>query len=258
MKLYLKYLKLHLKSTMQYKTSFILSFISQFFVAFSFYFVVISMFDKFNNIKGFTLYEVLLTTGIIYFGFSFNEFFVRGIDNFDNQIVKGKFDRILLRPRNIFFQAMVEEMDFVKISRILQAIAIIVISLVNLNIQFNIFRIIAFVLMLLSSIAIFLSLNILSASYCFITIQGLEVRHIFTDGGKYVAQYPINIYKKGFALFFTVIIPYAFVNYYPLLYFTGKSNNILYCFSPLIVLIYLFISFKVFNIGVKKYSSTGS
>lgn len=153
---------------------------------------------------------------------------------------------------------MVEEMDFVKISRILQAIAIIVISLVNLNIQFNIFRIIAFVLMLLSSIAIFLSLNILSASYCFITIQGLEVRHIFTDGGKYVAQYPINIYKKGFALFFTVIIPYAFVNYYPLLYFTGKSNNILYCFSPLIVLIYLFISFKVFNIGVKKYSSTGS
>ena len=58
MKLYLKYLKLHLKSTMQYKTSFILSFISQFFVAFSFYFVVISMFDKFNT-KSQRIYFVL-------------------------------------------------------------------------------------------------------------------------------------------------------------------------------------------------------
>ena len=73
-----------------------------------------------------------------------------------------------------------------------------------------------------------------------------------------MAQYPIGIFKKGFVIFFTVVIPYAFVNYYPLLYFVGKSNNILYCFSPLIVFIYLIPCLYLFKLGIKRYASTGS
>ena len=112
--------------------------------------------------------------------------------------------------------------------------------------------------MLVSSIIIFFSIFVLAASYCFITVQGLEVRNVFTDGGKQMAQYPIGVFNKGFLYFFTFIIPYGFVNYYPLLYFIGKKDNILYAFSPLIVLIYLIPCILIFNLGVKKYSSTGS
>ena len=39
MKLYLHYLKMHFKSAMQYKISFVLTFISQFFVFFTFYYL---------------------------------------------------------------------------------------------------------------------------------------------------------------------------------------------------------------------------
>ena len=96
------------------------------------------------------------------------------------------------------------------------------------------------------------------ASYCFITVQGLEVRNIFTDGGKNMAQYPIGIFKKGFMLFFTFIIPYAFVNYYPLLYIIDKSDKIFYGLSPLLVIIFLIPSLLSFKIGIKKYTSVGS
>ena len=87
MSLYFKYFKVHLKSELQYKISFILSFISQFFVFFGYYFTVLCLFDNFSNIKGFTLYEVLLTFGIIQTGFSFCETFFRGIDKFDDLII---------------------------------------------------------------------------------------------------------------------------------------------------------------------------
>ena len=70
MSLYLKYFKIHFKGEMQYKLSFIMSFISQFFVFFSYYFTILCLFDKFSNIKGFTLYEVLLTFVVIQFGFA--------------------------------------------------------------------------------------------------------------------------------------------------------------------------------------------
>ena len=112
--------------------------------------------------------------------------------------------------------------------------------------------------MMLASILIFFGLFILTASYCFITVQGLEVKNILTDGGKNLAQYPISIYKKGMIFIFTFIIPYAFINYYPLLYFLDKKDNILYMFSPLLVFIFLIPCLLSFKIGLKHYSSTGS
>lgn len=257
MKLYIKTLKMHIKSTLEYKASFIISFISQILVFFSYYFIILSLFSKFGNIKGFTLYEVLLCFSIIQFGYAFCETFARGIDQFDKLIIKGDFDRLLIRPQNILIQVLCYDLDLVKISRLIQAIIVFVIALVNLNIDWTILKVAALMLMVLSSIVIFFGIFLLAASFCFFTIQGLEVRNLFTDGGKHMAQYPIGVFNKGFIVFFTIIIPYAFVNYYPLLYVLGKSNNIFYMLSPLIVFIYLIPCFIIFNIGSKRYQSVG-
>ncbi len=258
MKIYFKSLAMHLKAELEYRMNFILSFLSQILVFFTYYFIIIALFAKFDNIKGFTLYEVLLCFSIIQFGFSFNEVFARGVDRFENLIIQGEFDRLLLRPKGIILQVLCSDSDFVKSSRIIQAIIVLIISLCNLTIEWNIIKVITLLLMLLSACIIFFGIFLLAAAYCFFTVQGLEVRNVFTDGGKHMAQYPIGVFSKGFILFFTFIIPYAFVNYYPLLYLLGKSNNSLYAFSPLIVIIYLIPCIYVFNLGMKRYASVGS
>ena len=258
MKLYFDYLKLHFKSILEYKLSFILSLLSQVFVFFTYYFLIIAMFNKFSNLQGYNIYEILLTFSIIHFGFSMNETFARGIDQFDALIVDGSFDRLLLRPKNILLQVVGYQIDYSKLARVIQSIIILTFSLFKLNIEWSILKVITLILMLLSSIAIFFGIFLLAASYCFITIQGLEVRNLFTDGGKHAAQYPIGIFNKYFVKIFTYIIPYAFVNYYPLMYFTGKINNPLYSLLPLIVFLYLIPCFLIFNKGSKNYLSTGS
>ena len=204
------------------------------------------------------MYEVLLCFSIIQFGFAFNEVFARGVDKFDDLIVQGNFDRLLLRPKNIIIQVLCSQSDFVKLSRLIQALIVMVIALINLNINWNIYRIFCLLFMIVSGVVIFFGIFLLAASYCFITIQGLEVRNVFTDGGKQMAQYPIGVFKKGFIYFFTFIIPYAFVNYYPLLYFVGKSNNVIFGFSPLIVLLYLVPCIVIFYLGIRHYNSVGS
>ena len=258
MSLYFKFMKIHFKSELQYKLSFALSFISQFIVFFGYYFTIICLFDKFSNIKGFTLYDVLLTFGIIQFGFSFCETFFRGIDTFDDLIVNGTFDRLLLRPQNILLQVFVNEVSFVKASRLIQSIIILVIAIINLEVVWTIDKIFTLIFMLIASVFVFLSIFILAASYCFFTVKGLEVRNVFTDGGKHMAQYPIGIFKKGFVFVFTYIIPYGFVNYYPLLYLLDKQTNKLFIFSPLITILYLIPSIIIFYKGIKRYSSVGS
>lgn len=258
MKLYFKAFKLHFKSMLEYRASFIISFLSQIIVFFSYYFIILSLFDKFDNIKGFTLYEVLLCFSIIQFGYAFCECFARGIDKFDTIIINGDFDRLLLRPKNIILQVLCNDADFVKLSRLIQALIVMVIALINLNVKWSIIKVITLILMMSSAIAIFFGIFLLAAAYCFITIQGLEVRNVFTDGGKYMAQYPIGIFNKSWVLFFTFVIPYAFVNYYPLLYFIDKSNNTYYGLFPLIVFLYLIPCFIIFDKGIKRYTSVGS
>ena len=258
MKIYFKSLAMHLKGELEYRVNFILSFLSQILVFFTYYFVILALFTKFDHIKGFSLYEVLLCFSVIQFGFSFNEVFARGIDHFDHLIIGGSFDRLLLRPQNIILQVLCSDSDFVKVSRVIQAIIVLIISLCHLSISWNFMRVITLLLMLMSSCVIFFGIFLMAASYCFFTVQGLEVRNVFTDGGKHMAQYPIGVFSKGFVLFFTYIIPYAFVNYYPLLYFLGRTDNIWYSISPLFVILYLIPCILVFYWGMKRYASVGS
>ena len=257
-KVYIESMKLQLKSQLEYRLSFILTFISQFGVFFTYYFMTIALFQKFNNIKGFTLYEVLLCFSIINFGFAFNEVFFKGIDKFEKFIIDGSLDRLLLRPRSVLFQVMCSEMDFIKLSRLLQSIIIFIIAINKLDITFNFINILIIILMFTSSVVLFFGIFLLMASYCFVTVNGLEVKNVLTDGGKYMSQYPIGIFKKGFVFIFSFIIPYASVNYYPLLYLLGRSDSVLYLLSPLLVFIYLIPCLLAFRLGLKHYSSTGS
>lgn len=258
MKLYIHYLKLHLKALFEYKLSLILSIISQIFVFFSFTFVIISMFNRFSNIRGFTLYEVLLTFSIIHFGFAMNEVFARGIDCFDELIISGNYDRLLLRPSNIIIQILGQKIQYIKLVRVISSIIIMIYALFKLNISWSIYKVLVLILINISSIVIFFSIFLASASYCFYTVQGLEVRNVFTDGGKNIAQYPIGIFNKYIRAFFTYIIPYAFVNYYPLLYLLDKGGKPILGLSPLLTLLYTIPCILLFKRGSKRYMSSGS
>lgn len=251
-------LKQCIKIKLEYKASFIINSINQFLVFFTYYYTVVALFDKFDNIKGFNLYEIFICFGVIHFGYALSETLFRGMDRFEDHIIKGTLDRFLVRPVNVLYQVLVSEVDIIKIFKAIQALIIIGIGISNLGIKFDIFKIITLILMLISSVLVFLALFIFTASYCFLTVEGLEVKNLFTDGGKYLAQYPISIYKKGVVIFFTFIIPYGFINYYPLLYLIGKTDNKLFILSPLVTVLFVGLSILVFNLGLKRYTSTGS
>ena len=258
MSLYFKYFNVHLKRQMEYKASFIMSFISNLIVFFSYYFSILCLFDKFNNIKGFTVYEVLLTFGIAQFGFAFCEIFFRGLDQFDDMMVAGDFDRILLRPRGVLFQLLCEDTSLVRIARLLQNVIIIVIAVIKIDVNWDISKVLVLIFMIISSIILCLSIFIFAAAYCFITIKGLEFRNLILYSSKEVVQYPIGVFGKGLIVIFTYIVPFAFVNYYPLLYILGKTKNNLLIFSPFITFIYLLFSIILFYKLLGRYKSTGS
>lgn len=258
MKVYLKTILMLIKMQLEYRKAFIISVIGTFLITFLLTISIYFLFEEFGSIGTWTFYEVAFLFGMVFWNFSLAEMFLRGLDHFDKIIKNGEFDRILIRPQNLLLQATCTEFDFSKIGRAIQCIAIIIIAIANISISWNLYKILVFILMNIGCFIIFLGIFILKASFCFWTIDGLEFMNILAEGGKKVAQYPIDIYAKWFRMFFTFIVPFGLVNYYPVIYLFGKVDNWYYGVFPLFTIIFLIPCLIVWKIGVKHYESTGS
>ncbi len=260
MKLYLKYVSILLKAQMQYRVSFWLLSCGQFFIPFSIFAGLYFLFERFGSVKGWTFYEVALCFSIVHMAFSISECCVRGFDAFSGMVANGEFDRVLVRPRSTFLQVLGSKFEFTRIGRLFQSVVVFLLAVLNLQIQWGILKIITLLLMIISGIFVFTGIFILAATLCFWTVQGIEVANIFTDGGREMSQYPLNIYKKWVTRFFTFVIPFGCVNYLPLLYILDKvkDNAVLYMLAPLYGMLFILPCLLVWRFGVRHYRSTGS
>jgi len=259
MRLYCRYLVMLLKCQLQYRTSFLLLMLGQFFIPFSMFAGLYFLFDRFGQLQGWSFYEVALCFGVIHMAFAIAECFARGFDAFSSLIVRGDFDRLLVRPRGTIVQVLGSAFEFTRFGRLLQSVLVLGWAIYHLPIDWSLLRVVTLGLMIASGVVIFAGIFMLTATLSFWTIQGLEVANIFTDGGREMAQYPLNIYQKWVTRFFTFIIPFGCVNYLPLLYILDKAEaHSLYALTPLAGYAFLLPCLLIWHFGVRHYRSTGS
>jgi len=243
---------------MQYKMSFLLTSLGQFFVSFTAFLGITFMFSRFSSVEGFTLQQVLLCFAVVLMAFSIAECFARGFDTFTMMISNGEFDRVLVRPRREVFLILASKMDFTRVGRLIQAIIVFFIAIPASGVIWTPDKIITLILMITCGILIFFGLMMVYAAISFFTIEGIEFMNIFTDGAREFGSYPYSIYGQGILKFVTYIIPVALFQYYPFLYLIGATGNRFYMFIPLIGLLFLIPCYGFWRFGLLKYKSTGS
>ena len=258
MRLYIKYISIHLKSQMQYKTSFFLTALGQFLTSFSAFLSIYFMFERFNKVEDFEYTEVLLCFAVILMAFSLSECFARGFDTFSSMISNGEFDRIMVRPRSLILQVLGSKVEFGRIGRLVQALIVFAYAIPASGVTWTIEKILTLILMIISGVFVFSGLFIIYASLCFFTTEGLEFMNIFTDGGREFGRYPFSVYGESVLKFFTYVIPLSLFQYYPFLYLIGRSENKLYMFLPLVGLLFLIPCYGLWRLGLRHYKSTGS
>lgn len=258
MKLYKQYFIMHLKGQMQYKTSFVLSTIAQFLVPFSSFIGIHFLFMRFENIGGFTREEVMLTFAVMHLAFAFGEFAGRGFDYFPLLLGNGGFDRALVRPRNVVFQILISQMHFHRIGRLTQALVVFIYALPRTGIVWTWDNVLTLSLMIVFGSVLFFSLFVLYAAFTFFTVEGLEFMNVFTDGGREHGTYPFSIYGDGILRFLTFVVPLALVQYYPLLYITGRTDRVFNMFTPVLAALFLLPCYLFFRFGMRRYKSVGS
>src|SRR5688572_17431376 len=239
--LYTRYAGVSLRAQMQYRASFIMQSIGAFLITGMEFVGVWMLFDRFGQLRDWSLAEIALLYGLISITFSIADAMGRGFDQFAVMVKAGDFDRLLLRPRSTVLQLLGQELTLRRIGRLLQGVLILILAIVVLDqINWNLARIALLLISIACGVCLFIGLLILQATSAFWTTESLEVWNAFTYGGVFMSQYPISIYRAWFARFFTFVIPLACINYYPALAILGRDDaHALHWLAPIAGLIFL-------------------
>jgi len=263
LKVYFRLVLSSLKSQLQYRASFALMALGQFMTTIIEFIAIWALFDRFGNLQGWTIGEVSLFYGIIHCSFAVAEAFSRGFDVFPGMVKSGAFDTVLTRPRSTVLQLLGAEFQLMRIGRFLQGVLIFYIGASRLSVDWNAWRIALVLFAALGGVCLFSGLFVLFATAAFWTTEALEIFNTMTYGGVEASQFPMTIYKPWFRVFFTVVVPLATINYFPLHAILGRTDPLqsgfeFQCFSPAIGIVFLLVALQVWKLGVRRYCSTGS
>ena len=140
----------------------------------------------------------------------------------------------------------------------LQAILTFVYALPRCGVDWSPSKVLTVLFMLMGGTALFSGIFMIYAGICFFTLEGLEFMNVFTDGAREHGKYPIDVYGRKMLLFGTFIVPYALVQYYPLTFLIGRTDNPLFMLLPLLAFLFLIPAWAFWRFGVRHYCSSGS
>ena len=263
--IYRRLLGVQIRSQLQYRLSFILDVIAAALMVTLEFSSLALVFERFDNIKGWTLGEVAFLYGLVELSFGLMDMIFSGFDpkRFGHEIRRGTFDQLLLRPVNITMQVMGQEFVLRRLGRITLGVAIIGLALAQTNIVWTVGKLLYLPLVIVSMVCFFGGLFIIGATITFWTVESIEVMNILTYGGSFLISHPMHIYGDWMRRFFTYIVPAIFLNYYPALYFLGKPDPFDFpAFAPFLApvagLLILGLALAFWRFGMKHYQSTGT
>jgi len=263
LRLYLRLIGAQARSEMQYRASFIAEFLGNLLVTGLDFAMLVILLNRFQAVGGWTLAEVGFLYGGSAVSFSLAELLVGLYDDFDQMVVRGEFDRVLLRPLPVTFQMLTGAFPLRRFGRLTQGGAALVFALSLLRPHWGVDHWLFLGVMIAGGMVFFMAIFILGATSAFWSPQTNEVANIFTYGGQFMTSYPMHIYDAWLRSIFTFLVPMAFVTYYPALYLLGKPDPFglpawASFLSPVMALVALRLSLAAWHRGVRRYQSTGN
>jgi ABC-2 type transport system permease protein len=263
LRLYVRLIAARVRSQMQYRVSFVLTLLGSSVGTVIEFLGVLVIFSRVPSIAGWSLCEIALLYALAETSFATAEFVGSGLDDFQIRVRQGTFDRVLTRPRGAFFQVLAEELALRRIGRVAQGVVVLAVAVRCAEVVWTPDKLLVLLVALASGIAIFFCIFVLSAAFCFWTVEGKEATHVLSYGGVTLAEYPLEVYTEWLRRFVTFLMPLAFVSYYPALYLLDRPDTLglpewMRLLSPVAAVVMSAIAWFGWSLGVRHYQSTGS
>jgi ABC-2 type transport system permease protein len=171
---------------------------------------------------GWQFYEVFLVQAVFLLakGITF-PFFAGIVWNTIIRVREGTYDLILIKPRNVLFMTLLSAIDVEDLGKFIGGVGILIIALSQAP-SIAALNWIAFILLFLCSLLVFMSFAFIMAASGFKWVGNSRVYEIF-EALTGFAMYPTSIFSKGVQVLMTAFIPLALMGFFPASVLLGKS-----------------------------------
>ena len=254
--------KKDIKGMLSYRYSFLINCISQaldYSMTFLFMWVMISAFEDMN---GWNAYEVMLLYAFSLFAYGIaGTFFFNIMNTLPGQIREGSFDDVLAKPVKVLpyliSRSFICNYDaHMTLSGIMMAVCFH-----KLQIPVTVFYGVRIMGILLCGSLIYAGLFLFVSGSAFFAVRInalFQIMFFFRE----VSYYPVSIFPKVIQVIVTVVIPYGFVNFYPLQSVLGKDDGFFGGQAAgaggFAAVLFFAAACLFFEKGAKSYKSSGS
>jgi ABC-2 type transport system permease protein len=260
---YFLILNLQLRSRMSFRLNFFVMLIGVFLREFATLALMVVLVQRFDGLAGWSMWEIAFLYSVTTFTFRNYSSFVGGIREVANLVKTGEMDAYLLTPLSPLFLINARN---TMVWRAYYNIGILAVTLFcgrQAGIAPTVGNILQFAVMMLSAMLVLFAIYLIVFSFAFRVVEVSSAVGILDEVTKNYMIYPITIYGAAASFLFTFILPLGFAAYYPSAYLLGRTQDILYhpmlgVLTPLFALLWLGIASIFWQLGVRRYESTGS
>ncbi len=258
-RIYTKYLRMHLKSGMEYK-GWWLMLLHVLFAVVTDPLPTILLFSRFGSIGVWSVERIILIYALALASFGLAESFCRGFDYFPWHMLRtGNFDRLLLRPRSLFTQVAASFFHLHRLVRPLTGTCAALWALNAMGVPFTFARALILLMALAGGCIMYCGVFVLTSGLAFFTIKGLDWIYILTNASYQITRCPEPYMPRILKGMFSFLLPMLFISFYPAAVVCGWGYPpwLGYLALPAGVL-FLGVSLLIWRVGVRHYQSTGS
>ena len=263
LELYWEFIKIRIKTAVEYRGETIVTGIAQFIYYGAQFATLWIMVSKFQQMGKWSAYEVLLIYSMNLIGYSLaNTFIYRTCHRLEELIRTGDFDGIITKPTNPFMYLSCSGFMYGYCFHLTLAITLMVVAFIKLGVAFTFVKTLFLIISILGSALIQGSIQLLTYVPAFWTVKNNAIRGMQWMVYDFV-KYPISIYHKAIQILLTFVIPYAFISFYPLQYLLGKDDFLMFhpvvqFLTPAVGILLAFLAYRFWLFGLKHYNSSGS
>jgi ABC-2 type transport system permease protein len=252
-----------IRSSMTYRTSFVLTVCGNLLVTGLDFVGILLMFSQVDSLGGWTLPEIAFLYGLSVTAFGGADLVLGSMDVLGARIRDGSFDTLLVRPAPVLAQIGADHFALRRLGRIVQGALVLGWALVSLDVDWNAGKVLLMPVMLVSGAVIFCAVFVAGAAFQIFAQDAAEVQNAFTYGGTTLLQYPPTVFGKDLVRGATFVLPLAFVNWVPACYVLGRPYPLelprwAAFASPLVALVCCGLAGLAWRAGLGSYRSTGS
>lgn len=258
--LFWHFARLRMRERMEYRGAFLIGLLAQGLAYAADFTVIWILVHRFGTLGGWMWEEIAFLYSLNLLSYAIEAAFTYSQTELEGMVQQGTFDGFLVRPLNPYLAFAAQHFNVGYIGHIAIAVGIMAWSLAKLEISWTplngIFLLLAIAGASLIQGAI---INLLGAwSFTFV-----RATFLFGFAGtlRTFITYPITIYGAAIQIVLTVIVPFAFVNFYPASVLLDKDGHLFPGWTgwltPLVGGIVFYGSYRVWMRGVNRYQGAG-